>query len=52
MEVLRGAHVVVSSDRPQPRELDGDVVDLEVWAEAGDGTVVMPGTATVRLPVT
>jgi hydroxyacyl-ACP dehydratase HTD2-like protein with hotdog domain len=30
--------------------VDGDVVGLEVWAEDGDGTVVMPGTATVRLP--
>ncbi len=27
-----------------------DVVQLEVWAEDGDGTVLMPGTATVRLP--
>ena len=36
--------------RGRVRGIDGDVVDLEVWAEAGDGTVVMPGTATVRLP--
>jgi len=32
------------------RAVDGDVVQLEVWAEDGDGTVLMPGTATVRLP--
>jgi 3-methylfumaryl-CoA hydratase len=32
------------------RAVDGDVVQLEVWAEDGDGTVLMPGTASVRLP--
>jgi len=32
------------------RAVDGDVVHLDVWAEDGDGTVLMPGTATVRLP--
>ncbi len=33
------------------RDVEGDVVHLEVWAEdGGDGTVLMPGTATVRLP--
>jgi hydroxyacyl-ACP dehydratase HTD2-like protein with hotdog domain len=32
------------------RAVEGDVVHLEVWAEDGDGTVLMPGTATVRLP--
>ena len=32
------------------RAVDGDLVQLEVWAEDGDGTVLMPGTATVRLP--
>lgn len=32
------------------RNVDGDVVELDVWAEDGDGTVIMPGTATVRLP--
>jgi hydroxyacyl-ACP dehydratase HTD2-like protein with hotdog domain len=32
------------------RDKVDDVVHLEVWAEDGDGTVVMPGTATVRLP--
>jgi len=32
------------------RGVDEDVVQLEVWAEDGDGTVLMPGTATVRLP--
>ena len=32
------------------RSVDDDVVGLEVWAEDGDGTVLMPGTATVRLP--
>jgi hydroxyacyl-ACP dehydratase HTD2-like protein with hotdog domain len=31
------------------RGVDEDVVQLEVWAEDGDGTVLMPGTATVRL---
>ena len=36
--------------RGRVRGIDGDVVDLEVWAEADDGTVVMPGAATVRLP--
>lgn len=30
--------------------IDGDVVALEVWAEDADGAVIMPGTATVRLP--
>ena len=30
--------------------IDGDVVHLKVWAEDGDGTVLMPGEATVRLP--
>ena len=30
--------------------LEGDTVRLEVWEEAGDGTVLMPGQATVRLP--
>jgi hydroxyacyl-ACP dehydratase HTD2-like protein with hotdog domain len=30
--------------------IDGDVVALEVWAEDGDGAVIMPGSATVRLP--
>jgi hydroxyacyl-ACP dehydratase HTD2-like protein with hotdog domain len=33
------------------RGIDGDVVQLDVWAEDADGTVIMPGTATVRLPV-
>ena len=32
------------------RSVDGDVVHLEVWLEDGEGTVLMPGTATVRLP--
>jgi hydroxyacyl-ACP dehydratase HTD2-like protein with hotdog domain len=32
------------------RAVDDDVVHLDVWAEDGDGTVLMPGTATVRLP--
>ncbi len=32
------------------RGVDGDIVDLELWAADGDGTVIMPGTATVRLP--
>jgi hydroxyacyl-ACP dehydratase HTD2-like protein with hotdog domain len=36
--------------RGRVRGIQADVVDLEVWAEDGDGTVVMPGTATVRLP--
>jgi hydroxyacyl-ACP dehydratase HTD2-like protein with hotdog domain len=31
------------------RSVDGDVVGLDVWAEDADG-VLMPGTATVRLP--
>jgi 3-methylfumaryl-CoA hydratase len=34
------------------RSIDGEVVGLEVRAEDGDGAVVMPGTATVRLPLT
>jgi len=29
--------------------IDGDLVELEVWEEDGDG-VLMPGAATVRLP--
>lgn len=36
-EMLRGSHVVVSCDRPQPRQLDGDVLEpgrtLEVTVE-------------------
>jgi hydroxyacyl-ACP dehydratase HTD2-like protein with hotdog domain len=32
------------------RAVDGDVVTLDVWAQDADGTVLMPGTATVRLP--
>jgi hydroxyacyl-ACP dehydratase HTD2-like protein with hotdog domain len=32
------------------RELDGDIAHLDVWAEDLDGNVLMPGTATVRLP--
>jgi hydroxyacyl-ACP dehydratase HTD2-like protein with hotdog domain len=31
------------------RAVDGDVVTLDVWEEDADG-VLMPGTATVRLP--
>ena len=31
------------------RAVDDDVVGLEVWAQDADG-VLMPGTATVRLP--
>jgi hydroxyacyl-ACP dehydratase HTD2-like protein with hotdog domain len=31
------------------RGVDDDVVALDAWAEDGDG-VLMPGTATVRLP--
>ena len=30
--------------------VDGDRVELEVWEEAPDGRVLMPGRATVRLP--
>ena len=33
------------------RSVDDDVVGLEVWAQDADG-VLMPGTATVRLPTT
>ena len=36
--------------RGRVRGVEGDVVDLEVWAQDADGIVVMPGTATVRLP--
>jgi hydroxyacyl-ACP dehydratase HTD2-like protein with hotdog domain len=32
------------------RGIEGDVVSLEVWAEDAAGAVLMPGTATVRLP--
>ena len=32
------------------RSVEGDTVELELWAQDGDGTVIMPGTATVRLP--
>jgi hydroxyacyl-ACP dehydratase HTD2-like protein with hotdog domain len=32
--------------------VDGDVVQLALRLEDGDGTVLMPGTATVRLPAT
>ncbi len=27
MEVLRGSRITITSDRPQPRQLDGDVID-------------------------
>jgi diacylglycerol kinase family enzyme len=27
MQVIRGSHITISSDRPQPRELDGDVIE-------------------------
>lgn len=30
--------------------IDGDEVSLEVWEEAMDGAVLMPGQARVRLP--
>ena len=30
--------------------VEGDIVHLEVWEEDGDGAVLMPGTASVRLP--
>ena len=30
--------------------INGEVVSLEVWEQAADGTVLMPGTASVRLP--
>lgn len=30
--------------------VDGDVVQLEVWEQTPDGKVLMPGTASVRLP--
>jgi hydroxyacyl-ACP dehydratase HTD2-like protein with hotdog domain len=33
------------------RAIEEDVVHLEIRAEDGDGTVIMPGTASVRLPV-
>lgn len=39
MEVLRGSRISVISDRPQPRQLDGDVIEpsnrLEVTVRAG-----------------
>ncbi len=31
--------------------IDGDEVSLEVWEEDDTGTVLMPGTARVRLPL-
>ena len=30
--------------------IDRDEVSLEVWEQARDGAVLMPGTARVRLP--
>lgn len=30
--------------------IDGDEVSLDLWEEADDGAVLMPGTARVRLP--
>ena len=43
MEVLRGSRIVITSDRPQPRQLDGDVIEkadtLEVTVRA-DALVV------------
>ena len=46
MEVLRGAHVVVSSDRPQPRELDGDVIAAASTLEV----TVRPGALWLCVP--
>jgi diacylglycerol kinase family enzyme len=46
MEVVRGAHITISSDRPQPRELDGDVI-----AAAGTLEVtVRPGALWLCVP--
>lgn len=40
MEVLRGSRIRISSDRPQPRQLDGDVIDpsdtMEVTVHSDD----------------
>jgi diacylglycerol kinase family enzyme len=33
MEVLRGSHITITSDRPQPRQLDGDVIDPSTTME-------------------
>lgn len=30
--------------------IEGDVVQLEVWEQSGDGQVLMPGRAAVQLP--
>ncbi|MHA7134758.1 diacylglycerol/lipid kinase family protein [Oerskovia turbata] len=35
MEVLRGSRISVTSDRPQPRQLDGDVIDPAKSLEVG-----------------
>jgi hypothetical protein len=47
MQVITGARVEVRSDRPQPRQLDGDVID------AGDTLVaeVRPDSLWLYVPL-
>jgi hydroxyacyl-ACP dehydratase HTD2-like protein with hotdog domain len=33
------------------REEDAGIVECEVWEQKGDGQVVMPGSATIQLPL-
>jgi diacylglycerol kinase family enzyme len=46
MEVLRGSRITISSDRPQPRELDGDVIDPGSSMEV----IVRPGAFWLCVP--
>jgi len=46
MEVLRGSRITISSDRAQPRELDGDVIDPGSTLEV----IVRPGAFWLCVP--
>lgn len=47
---LRGDQAIARGRVTAVRDLSGErIVDLEVWIESGDGTVLAPGTATVAI---
>jgi acyl dehydratase len=48
---LRGLRTIARGRVTAVREVAGEtLVDLEVWTETEEGTVLAPGTATVELP--
>ena len=55
METFRGHHVVVASNRPQPRQLDGDVIEpgraLDVRVRAARDLAVRPAARRPPRPV-